>query len=215
MNIIFNGKKVNTDKKYAHELGEGNIIVNGYEVRVPYILKENDNIIIYKKGEIPGKEMFAIMAGARNNIDPNVLLNSKVVICGLGGLGSNISLMLARAGVGELCLIDFDTVDITNINRQVYFIKHIGMLKTDAITEIIREINPYINIKTINIKIDENNIKGLFDRYPSPRLFATQKSTGVGGSPRAPEKSALFQQALDGVTLNPPNPWVGGCPRVP
>ena len=51
MNIIFNGKSVNTSVKYAHELGEGNIIVNGYEIHSPYELKENDIIVIYKKGE--------------------------------------------------------------------------------------------------------------------------------------------------------------------
>ena len=165
MKIIFNGKSVNTSVKYAHELGEGNIIVNGYEIHSPYELKENDKIVIYKKGEIPNKEQFASMIGARNNIDGNVLLNAHVAICGLGGLGSNIAVMLSRLGVGNLLLIDFDTVDITNINRQYYTLKHIGMLKTDAICDIIKDINPYLNIKTINIKIDENNIKELFDGY--------------------------------------------------
>lgn len=65
------------------------------------------------------------------------LKNSKVAIAGLGGLGSNIAIALARSGVGKLLLVDFDNVDITNLNRQQYFIENIGRAKTDALTEII------------------------------------------------------------------------------
>ena len=53
-----------------------------------------------------------------------------VAVCGLGGLGSNIALSLARAGIGKLILIDFDRVDITNLNRQQYKICQIGKYKT-------------------------------------------------------------------------------------
>ena len=63
------------------------------------------------------------------------LSNASVAIAGLGGLGSNIAFALARIGVGHLHLIDFDKVDLTNLNRQQYFIRHIGMYKTDALKE--------------------------------------------------------------------------------
>lgn len=57
----------------------------------------------------------------------------RVAIAGLGGLGSNVAYALARIGVGHLHLIDFDVVDTTNLDRQQYFMEHIGMYKTDAL----------------------------------------------------------------------------------
>src|SRR5574344_1216322 len=87
------------------------------------------------------------------------LSKAKVAICGLGGLGSNIAIALARAGVGHLHLIDFDQVDLTNLNRQQYKIEYIGQYKTYALKEEIKEFSPYIEIDTTNQKLDENNIK--------------------------------------------------------
>lgn len=82
-----------------------------------------------------------------------------IVICGLGGLGSNIATVLARAGVGKLILIDFDKVDITNLHRQQYKAAQIGMFKTDAMTENLKEIAPYTIVRTYNVKITEENLK--------------------------------------------------------
>lgn len=93
------------------------------------------------------------------------LHHAKVAIAGLGGLGSNIALMLARSGVGQLFLVDFDCVDITNLNRQMYRVSHIGMYKTDAMVEMIREINPYIEIKTCCEKVTAKNAKSIFEGY--------------------------------------------------
>ena len=58
------------------------------------------------------------------------LMSSVVAVCGLGGLGSNISISLARAGIGKLILIDFDRVDITNLHRQQYKACQVGRYKT-------------------------------------------------------------------------------------
>ena len=80
-----------------------------------------------------------------------------VVICGLGGLGSNIAISLARAGIGKLILCDFDRVDITNLHRQQYKASQIGMYKTDALAENLREINPYIEFETHTERITEDN----------------------------------------------------------
>lgn len=90
------------------------------------------------------------------------LKNARVAVAGLGGLGSNIALMLARAGVGTLHLIDFDEVDLSNLNRQQYFICHLGMYKTDAIKDEISRMNPYINVITDCIKVTDDNIDTLF-----------------------------------------------------
>lgn len=80
-----------------------------------------------------------------------------VAICGLGGLGSNIAIALARAGVGKLILIDFDRVDITNLHRQQYKVNQIGLDKTDALSENLKEIAPYIELETHTVHITEEN----------------------------------------------------------
>lgn len=90
------------------------------------------------------------------------LNKARVAIAGLGGLGSNVAIALARIGVGHLHLIDFDKVDITNLNRQQYFMRHIGVYKTEALKEEILEINPYLDIKTDCVKVTEENIEQLF-----------------------------------------------------
>lgn len=83
--------------------------------------------------------------------------SATVAICGLGGLGSNIAIALARAGVGKLILCDFDRVDITNLHRQQYKASQIGMYKTDALAENLREINPYIKLEAHTERITEEN----------------------------------------------------------
>ena len=80
-----------------------------------------------------------------------------VAICGLGGLGSNIAIHLARAGIGRLILIDFDRVDITNLHRQQYKASQIGQYKTDALAENLREINPYTGLEAYTAHITEDN----------------------------------------------------------
>lgn len=86
------------------------------------------------------------------------LKKAKVCILGLGGLGSNVAVLLARAGIAYLKLVDFDTVEASNLNRQQYRITHVGMKKTEAIKTIIKEINPFVEVKTLDIKVDRENI---------------------------------------------------------
>jgi len=83
--------------------------------------------------------------------------SATVAICGLGGLGSNIAISLARAGIGKLILIDFDRVDITNLHRQQYKANQIGLDKTDALFENLKEIAPYIELETHTVRITEEN----------------------------------------------------------
>lgn len=80
-----------------------------------------------------------------------------VAICGLGGLGSNIAIALARAGVGKLILIDFDRVDITNLHRQQYKANQVGEYKTKALVENLSEIAPYTTFEAHRAHITENN----------------------------------------------------------
>ncbi|MGH4123494.1 MAG: sulfur carrier protein ThiS adenylyltransferase ThiF [Clostridium sp.] len=90
------------------------------------------------------------------------LKNAVVGIAGLGGLGSNVAVSLTRIGIGKLILVDFDKVDKSNLNRQQYFLRHIGMYKTEALKEILNDINPDIELETTNVFVDETNIEGLF-----------------------------------------------------
>jgi len=87
--------------------------------------------------------------------------SATVAICGLGGLGSNIAISLTRAGIGKLILIDFDRVDITNLHRQQYKACQIGRYKTEALSENLREITPYIELKRHTVRITEENIAEL------------------------------------------------------
>ena len=93
------------------------------------------------------------------------LKNGKVAIAGLGGLGSNIAVMLARIGVGKLLLVDFDKVEPSNLNRQYYDSSHLGMLKTEALKSQIDKINPFIKTEIHSITITEENAAEIFNDY--------------------------------------------------
>ena len=93
------------------------------------------------------------------------LKQASVAIAGAGGLGSNIAVMLARSGVGHLHIVDFDIVDITNLNRQVYTVRHIGSRKVDAINEILMEINPYMKVTTDCVRVVADNCEEIFRGY--------------------------------------------------
>lgn len=86
---------------------------------------------------------------------------ASVAVCGLGGLGSNIAISLARAGVGHLHLIDFDRVDISNLNRQQYFADQIGSFKTEALTANLKMIAPYCDVTADCVRLDEDNMPEL------------------------------------------------------
>ena len=91
---------------------------------------------------------------------------ARVAVAGLGGLGSNIAVMLARSGVGHLKLVDFDTVDTTNLNRQAYGIPQLGRPKADAIRDLLADINPYLDIETVCVTVTADNAARLFGDWP-------------------------------------------------
>lgn len=86
-----------------------------------------------------------------------VFSSAAVAVCGLGGLGSNIAIALARAGIGKLILIDFDRVDLSNLHRQQYKVSQIGKPKTEALQENLREIAPYVSLETHSLRITQEN----------------------------------------------------------
>ena len=85
----------------------------------------------------------------------------EVCILGLGGLGSNVATLLARSGIGYLKLVDFDIVEASNLNRQQYRISHIGLKKTEVMKTIVKEINPFVEVETLDIKVNRENIHSI------------------------------------------------------
>ena len=111
---------------------------------------------------MPSKDEWIKALNDRHGKDlQNKISSTTVGICGLGGLGSNIAIALARAGIGKLILIDFDKVDITNLHRQQYKASQVGMYKTEALRENLTEINPYLEIKLHTVCVTEENAKEL------------------------------------------------------
>lgn len=94
------------------------------------------------------------------------LAEARVGIAGLGGLGSHIAVMLARTGVGTLHLVDFDVVDLTNLNRQQYFLPQLGQEKTHALCQLLRQINPYLTLLPQTVRVTEENAGELFCEDP-------------------------------------------------
>jgi adenylyltransferase/sulfurtransferase len=94
------------------------------------------------------------------------LLNSRVLVVGAGGLGSPVLLYLAAAGVGTLGVIDFDTVDISNLQRQIiHRTDDVGTLKVASATQTIHAINPEITVREHTMRLDAQNAAELIAQY--------------------------------------------------
>ena len=173
------------------------------------------------------KEEIYTALDERHSPETQKLLSAgNVAVAGLGGLGSNVAYALARIGVGHLHLIDFDVVDITNLNRQQYFMEHIGMYKTDALKSLLLKINPYLDIRTDCVKVTDDNLQELFadativceafdnpeakamlvngilEHFPEKKLVSATGMAGYGSSNTIITKRIMknFYLCGDGVT---------------
>ena len=173
------------------------------------------------------KEEIYTALDERHSPETQKLLSAgNVAVAGLGGLGSNVAYALARIGVGHLHLIDFDVVDITNLNRQQYFMEHIGMYKTDALKSLLLKINPYLDIRTDCVKVTDDNLQELFadativceafdnpeakamlvngilEHFPEEKLVSATGMAGYGSSNTIITKRIMknFYLCGDGVT---------------
>ena len=94
------------------------------------------------------------------------ILNSKVLIIGAGGLGCPVADLLARAGVGEIGIVDYDKISLSNIHRQILFTsKDINKYKVDVIKKRLNLINKDIKINTYNKKASEKNLNNVIKKY--------------------------------------------------
>ena len=86
-----------------------------------------------------------------------LIKNKSVLIVGLGGVGGSAILSLVRSGIGKVIIIDFDSVDISNINRQlIAFNDSVGRKKTDVCEEVIKNINPECEVVKYDIFLDKD-----------------------------------------------------------
>lgn len=157
----------------------------------------------------PGREAMRQALAERHGAELQARLEgSTVAICGLGGLGSNIAVALARAGVGRLILLDFDRVDLSNLNRQQYKAGQLGQYKTEALAENLTEIAPYITLERHSVLVTEDKltellgeaeviceafdrpeakamlVNGVLEKLPEKYLVAASGMAGLG-SPNA------------------------------
>ena len=96
----------------------------------------------------------------------SLLQTAQVAIFGLGGLGSNVAMWLARLGVGQLLLYDFDRVELSNLNRQYYFVEDVGEYKAVALLKHLRAVNPYGDYQSRVVRLTQDNLAELVGTAP-------------------------------------------------
>ena len=153
---------------------------------------------------VPSREVMREALNIRHGEDlQNKISAARVAVCGLGGLGSNIAIALARAGVGHLHLIDFDRVDLTNLNRQQYAVGQLGQYKTDALREKLSLVSPYCDVTCDTIQVTKENLPDLlktedyiceaFDRAEAKAMLVS------GVLEHFPEKYLVAASGLAGL----------------
>ena len=94
------------------------------------------------------------------------ILSSKVLIVGVGGLGSPAAEFLVRSGIGKVGIIDYDKVSLSNLHRQsLYETSHVGKSKVQVIKKTLNRINPNTKVQTYNLKLNNNNFKKIIKKY--------------------------------------------------
>lgn len=160
------------------------------------------------RGQVTEEEMRRALCLRHTEEVQRQLSSARVAVAGLGGLGSHIAFLLARIGVGYLHLVDFDRVELTNLNRQQYRLCHLGQYKTEALQSELMELNPFLHISADCVKVDEKNLPELFaedliiceafdraeqkamlaggilEHFPEKKLVAASGMAGFGASNR-------------------------------
>jgi sulfur carrier protein ThiS adenylyltransferase len=90
------------------------------------------------------------------------ILSVKIGIAGAGGIGSNCAMMLVRSGFSNFTIVDFDRVEPSNLNRQMYTPVHIGRMKVECLREILLTINPEVSIKIVAERVTRENAGSFF-----------------------------------------------------
>ncbi|HOP47585.1 MAG TPA: HesA/MoeB/ThiF family protein [Desulfobacteraceae bacterium] len=166
------------------------------------------------------------------------LKKAKVLIAGSGGLGSPVSFYLAAAGIGTIRIVDYDVVDISNLNRQIlHWDGDIGRKKVDSAFDKLSRLNPSINIDTVNDRIDKDNLSKVVEgcdmivdamdnfqtRYLLNRVAIKRKIPFFYGAVRGfegramtviPDKTACLMCMYKGPVPEEKSPVMGVAPAV-
>ena len=150
------------------------------------------------------RETFRAALVARHGADRQTKFEAaRVAVCGLGGLGSNVAIALARAGVGHLHLLDFDRVEPSNLNRQQYAAAQVGLPKADALRANIAAINPFCDVVAETVRVTPENLAALlasddivceaFDRAEAKAMLVS------GVLETFPEKPVVAASGMSGL----------------
>ncbi len=143
------------------------------------------------------------------------LRSTRVGIAGCGGLGSNVAMLLARSGVEDMILIDHDTVEPSNLNRQQYYPQHVGRHKVQALEELLLALNPSMRLEKHVLRLGQDNLTEMLTKAPlwvealdeavSKRLFVeralmaqrfTVSASGIAGCGGAPMQKRVMGKYL-------------------
>jgi sulfur carrier protein ThiS adenylyltransferase len=163
------------------------LILNGFPTAPETVIEEGDSLFLIQRGAVPPADELEYLLAARHT--PGVhqrLKQGRVGIAGVGGLGSTVAISLARVGVGQLVIADFDVVEPSNLNRQQYFVDQLGEFKVDALAATLKRINPYVAVTPQCVRLTPANV---------PMVFA-DCSVVVEAFDRADMKSMLVDTVL-------------------
>lgn len=130
-------------------------IVKASKEHDPVVYEVNEGLLVERTAEyIPSKaELYSRNKGI---LEVSILESKRVMIVGLGSFGSQIAIELAKAGVGQFALFDFDRVELHNLARHTSTVNDLGRLKTDVIYDSIKGKNPYALVEKFPININED-----------------------------------------------------------
>ena len=132
-------------------------------------------------------ERFNLLVGEDNL---NKIKDKTILVVGIGGVGGYTVTSLVRSGISNIIIIDFDTVDVTNINRQIIaYHSTIGKKKVDVMESMLLDINPSINIVKYDLFLNEENIEEVFNKHKIDYI--------VDACDFIPTKKAIIEYSLN------------------
>lgn len=160
MRITLNGASVDAGSTRLGDLVHGGtVLINGRSAPPDAEVREGDSVVVLDGTENP------LLTSLREIYGPEVyrrVRGASIGVAGLGGIGSHVALALARAGVGSLVIADFDSVDVTNLARQCYFSRDVGLPKAEAMAGMIADIGADTSVEAHVVRLDADNAVRLF-----------------------------------------------------
>ena len=216
------------------------IIINGYPASEDTVLNDGDQVVLIRRGEMPSEAELETLLTARHTPGVHQIVKTSIIgIAGVGGLGSAIAIALARTGVGQIILADFDVVEPSNLNRQQFFVDQIGLPKVYALRDTLQRINPYVRVTACHLRLTPDNVGTVFGRaqilveafdlagqktmlvdtfaqiYPDRPIVAASGLAGYGSSNTIQTKQVANHLYLCGDGTTPAGPGLGlMAPRV-